>query len=228
MPVIYYTYYEPGSRSVAEVSRLEHDLGRVLLAKGLKELYDAGFAAAEDLTLSSGPDGKPYLTNHPDIHFNITHCSGLVACAFSDSSVGIDAERIGYFPEVLIGRVLADSEKELLMSCSHDEYLRQECFWRLWTLKEAYVKKSGVGVDTDLKAFSFDFDAAVTPGYGIPSPVRCSDNGVSCHQIFMERGHIMSLCTDRASGSSHFDIYENIEPCCREYYNNNSNSDIKR
>jgi 4'-phosphopantetheinyl transferase len=214
MPVIYYTYYEPGSRSVAEVSSLEHDLGRALLVKGLKELYATGYAAGKDMSVSSGPDGKPYLTHHPDIHFNITHCNGLVACAFSDSPVGIDAEHIGYFPEVLIGRALAESEKVILLSCSHDEYLRQECFWRLWTLKEAYVKRSGIGVDTDLKAFSFDFDAAVTPDYGIPSPVNCSDNGVSCHQFFMERGHIISVCTDRTSGSSHFNINEYIEPGC--------------
>lgn len=213
-PAVYLTYYKTGSASVSEISRLEHELGRALLIKGLNDLY--GFAYSDEdaaALISTGPAGKPFLPDHPEIFFNITHSAGLVACAFHSDPVGIDAEPAGYFPEVLIGKALTEGEKNLLLSCSHDESLRQECFWRLWTLKEAYVKMSGIGVDTDLKAFSFAFDPLATPDTGTPAKIDCSDPEVSCFQIIIRSGHVISLCTDPAAESFVFDIIENINLC---------------
>ena len=49
---------------------------------------------------------------------------------------------------------------------------RAEWFFRFWTLKEAFVKRSGIGVDTSLHAFSFDFGPAapeVTQNHGQPA-----------------------------------------------------------
>ena len=212
MPVIYYTYYKADSASVPEITRLEHGLGRALLIKGLNDLYGLKYSADDtDELISAGPSGKPFLPDHPDIFFNITHGSGLVCCAFHSAPVGIDVELPGYFPEVLIGRALAENEKALLLSCSHDDHLRQECFWRLWTLKEAYVKRSGVGVDTDLKAFSFEFDAFKTPDIEETIEIGCSDPEVSCFQVFLKSGHIVSLCTGHAPDSFITDIVEKIE-----------------
>ena len=226
MPAIYYTYYDNASGTVSEISRLEHDLGRALLIKGLNDIYDLNYSAEDaDALISAGPSGKPFLPDHPDIFFNITHASGLVACAFHDSPVGIDVELPGYFPEVLIGRALTESERSLLMSCSHDESLRQECFWRLWTLKEAYVKKSGIGVDSDLRAFSFAFDVFNSPDTGVPLQIRCSDQEVSCFQLFLKSTHIVSVCISPAEDVSIFDIVEKIDLCHEIAEDNNGEHD---
>jgi hypothetical protein len=105
---------------------------------------------------------------------------------------------------VLINRILTDSEKNILISRSGTEPLRQEWFYRFWTLKEAYVKKTGIGVDTDLKAFSFSFDHAFNRDSDQADdlsgfmPVICSDDEVSCFQTMLESGHIISLCTDNS------------------------------
>ena len=48
--------------------RTEHEAGTELLAVGLRELY--GMELNRD-RLSYGQHGKPYLRNHPEIHFNI-------------------------------------------------------------------------------------------------------------------------------------------------------------
>ncbi|MDO5138679.1 MAG: 4'-phosphopantetheinyl transferase superfamily protein, partial [Oscillospiraceae bacterium] len=130
-----------------------------------------------------------------------------------------------YFPEVLISRALTESEKNLLFSCSHDERLRQECFWRLWTLKEAYVKESGIGVDTDLKAFSFTFDPSITPETGTPAEVKCSNPEVSCFQVFLKSGHIVSLCTGHTPESFVVDVVEKIDLCHDIAEDNNSEHD---
>ena len=214
MPHIYYTCYTPVSASIADISQQEHLLGRQLLLRGLNDLlsslssdsqvYPSAPAVLPAIALTA--TGKPYLPDFPNVHFNITHCDGLVACAFDHHEIGLDAERPGYFPEVLIGRALSGKEKHCLITAGSDECLRQECFYRFWTLKEAYVKKSGIGVDTDLKAFSFSPEAVAEASalsrktaetiFRIP----CSDPSVLCYQTRLPCGQILSCCADKTAG----------------------------
>lgn len=192
MPVIYYSYYTPVSRSITAVSAQEHALGRKLLLLGLQDLYRLEPPMEGDVPLlDAGPGGKPVLAGHPDICFNISHCDGLAACAFHDRPIGVDAELPGYFPEILIRRALSEQEKGFLQAAGDTPARRQEWFYRLWTLKEAYVKKSGIGVDTDLTSFSFSFSN--TGDTKDPHAV-CSDPGVSCYQVKLAHGQILSLC----------------------------------
>ena len=214
MPHIYYTCYTPVSASIADISQQEHLLGRQLLLRGLNDLlsslssdsqvYPSAPAVLPAIALTA--TGKPYLPYFPNVHFNITHCDGLVACAFDHHEIGLDAELPGYFPEVLIGRALSGKEKHCLITAGSDECLRQECFYRFWTLKEAYVKKSGIGVDTDLKAFSFSPEAVAEASalsrktaetiFRIP----CSDPSVLCYQTRLPCGQILSCCADKTAG----------------------------
>lgn len=214
MPHIYYTCYTPVSASIADISQQEHLLGRQLLLRGLNDLLSS--LSSDSQVYSSAPavlpaialtaTGKPYLPDFPNVHFNITHCDGLVACAFDHHEIGLDAELPGYFPEVLIGRALSDEEKHCLITAGSDECLRQECFYRFWTLKEAYVKKSGIGVDTDLKAFSFSPEGVAEASalsrktaetiFRIP----CLDPSVLCYQTRLPYGQILSCCADKTAG----------------------------
>ena len=210
MSTLYYSKYKEISDSVREASELEHSLGRTLLLAGLKDIYGLRYNFSDESALISlDNNGKPHLKNHPEIHFNISHCTGLVVCAFDSHPIGVDAELVGYFPEVLIKRALSDSEKEMLRSSEGDENLRLTCFWRLWTLKEAYVKRTATGVDTDLKAFSFDFDPKMVLSEE-PSYVKCSDSTVSCFQMMLKSGHIISVCTERPVDASLLDIIEYV------------------
>ena len=198
MPVIYYNLYKPISSSAGEIDRQESSIGRELLIRGLSDIYGLPYSIEESgPQILFGQNGKPYLPDHPDIFFNITHCRGLVACAFHSAPIGIDAEHTGYFPEVLIKRALSPAEQECIASYSASETLRQECFWRFWTLKEAYFKRSGIGVDTDLKQVSFDLCEIDTASRFFPVP--CSDPDVSCCQMMFESGYIISVCTDTSA-----------------------------
>ena len=67
---------------ISELSRLEHRLGRELLLCGLNKQYGLLMSSAElDEALSATPNGKPYLPDHPEIHFSISHSDGIVCCA---------------------------------------------------------------------------------------------------------------------------------------------------
>lgn len=188
MPVIYYSYYTPVSDSISDISKQEHMLGHYLLVQGLRELYHLSLST-ENLSsvLKTDCNGKPYLSGHPEICFNITHCDGFVACAFHTKAIGIDAEFPGYFPPILVEHALSEDEKSLLQSHNTDLLEQQEWFYRLWTLKEAYVKESGVGVDIDLTSVSFSFSEQ-------SNRFSCSDSSIVCYQTTLCRGHILSLC----------------------------------
>lgn len=175
---------------ISELSRLEHRLGRELLSFGLKELYGLSLSVPElSRALSVTPDGKPYLPGHPEVHFSISHSDGIVCCAFHETEIGVDTEFPHHFSEVLIRRMLTEEEKSLLQREAETESLRQEWFYRLFTLKEAYVKMTGSGLDTDLRAFSFDF--VRENGQLCP---RCSIGNICCFQTVLPEGNLLSLC----------------------------------
>ena len=62
--------------------------------------------AVPDTWITVGPHKKPTLAAYPDIHFNISHCHGLVACAFAPFPVGIDVEPIRPLRDHRLHRVL--------------------------------------------------------------------------------------------------------------------------
>ena len=70
--------------------------------------------AVPDTWITVGPHKKPTLAAYPDIHFNISHCHGLVACAFAPFPVGIDVEHIRPFRDHLLHRVLTPEEQAQL------------------------------------------------------------------------------------------------------------------
>lgn len=91
--------------------------------------------------------GKPYISGHSDIHFNISHCKNGVAVAVADAPVGIDIECIERIDLKVAPRVCNEEEYKMIMN-SKDPKLE---FCKLWTIKEAIVKQSGLGISTNLK-----------------------------------------------------------------------------
>ncbi len=91
--------------------------------------------------------GKPYLAEHPDIHFNISHCEAGAVCAVSDSAVGADIQDMRPFTAETAKRVFSDEEL-LALTASSD---RERMFARLWSRKEATLKMLGSGIAEDLR-----------------------------------------------------------------------------
>lgn len=207
MPLILFSYYKPISDSIPAIVKQEHDLGRRLLIQGLSRFYGKSFTREElEQLLREEENGKPFLKGFPQIHFNITHCTGFAACAFHDQPVGIDAELPGYFAPVLKGAVLSPEEQAALLRTGENQKLLEECFYRYWTLKEAYVKMTGTGVSVPLKDISFSFSpppADPAPENDVPGEISitCTDRTVFCFQQKLAVGHILSLIT-RSGGKT--------------------------
>ena len=120
----------------------------VLLRKALNDL---GFDAVPDLAY--GAHGKPYFPDLPELHFNLSHSGTKVLCAVSDRSIGCDAEKIGSYNEKLVRRFFHPEECTLLLSAP-DASAQTELFYRLWTLKESFLKATGLGLSLPLDSFA--------------------------------------------------------------------------
>lgn len=107
----------------------------------------------EALVVLANKNGKPYIENCP-IHFNISHCENTLIYAFSDKEIGIDIEKIRPISHSVLNRFFSTEEQEFVLgkasneSESEDYYKPQilENFYRIYTLKEAICKKSGIGI----------------------------------------------------------------------------------
>ncbi|WP_122077271.1 4'-phosphopantetheinyl transferase superfamily protein [Pseudophaeobacter sp. EL27] len=73
-------------------------------------LRDAGVHRYD---LCCNPQGKPYLKDHPDLHFNLSHTEGLIAVALcSGRPMGVDVERLADLQtyQELAARVMTPAE----------------------------------------------------------------------------------------------------------------------
>lgn len=112
----------------------EHDCAYRLLALALKQVYGMD----EVPTIEREKGGKPYFPQYPDVCFNLSHSYGAAVCAVHDAPIGVDVERLRGAP-----KRLANGMDDLT-------------FFRLWTAKEASVKREGKGIAALLRDFTPD------------------------------------------------------------------------
>lgn len=95
---------------------------------------------------------KPYIKNC-GINFNITHSDNMVAVIFDTCNVGIDVEKIDDFSENLL-EFMFDEDDLIKYNCDTEN---NEFNTMVWTLKEAYLKQIGCGINNSLKSLKFDY-----------------------------------------------------------------------
>ena len=93
-------------------------------------------------------NGKPRLDSFPDVHFNLSHCDGAVACAVSTSPVGIDVECFDHYDPEVVAATMSDEECALI-AVSQQPAVE---FARLWTIKESLYKLNGENLAHDLRS----------------------------------------------------------------------------
>lgn len=119
----------------------------IMLASLLKETY-----GVEQFSMAVGEHGKPFLADHPDIHFNISHCRNAIAVAVSDRPVGIDVESLRTFSDALLDKTMNPMEKTDILSARSP----QLAFAGYWTRKEAVFKLLGTGITDNLHGILTD------------------------------------------------------------------------
>ena len=94
--------------------------------------------------------GKAYISNHENIHFNLSHSRKIVLCSISDREVGVDVEYIDPKIDLNIAKhYFYNSEYENIMNAKN----KADEFFKYWVLKESYMKYTGLGMNLKLDSF---------------------------------------------------------------------------
>lgn len=127
-----------------------HAKKRLVLADYLK-------CRPEAIAFATGPNGKPYLVDHPDWTFNLSHSGNYFALAVARACrLGIDLE-VGKNRSNLAGLVKkCFAAEEIAYWEALPEPEQIPAFYRFWTRKEAFVKATGRGIALGLNRCAID------------------------------------------------------------------------
>lgn len=140
--------------SLIELDKKErHTHAHKLLRECLKPF---GVDYSESTPIIRGKQGKPSLAEYPEIQYNLSHGDGIAACIVGENECGIDCEKVRPYHANVIKKAFSDAEKALIESV--DESEKDLLFFRLWTLKESYIKAIGIGLSYPLAEAEFLLD----------------------------------------------------------------------
>ncbi|MCM1136850.1 MAG: 4'-phosphopantetheinyl transferase superfamily protein [Clostridium sp.] len=106
--------------------------------------------------LQYGENGKPYLSEYPNIHFNLSHSGDYVCCALSGEPVGVDIQEKLEEKEKVAERFFTSADRVRLSAWEGEQ--RRDLFFRMWSIKESYIKLTGEGMARGLSGFEIDWE----------------------------------------------------------------------
>ena len=146
-----YTDLDVSRRAKADRFRFEKDK-RLSVAAGALLQYALQMENVREPSFDVTSNGKPYLVGEESLHFNLSHSEGMVMCAIAEKEVGCDVEKKAVLNRRLAEYVMTEYELERIYGFERDTE-QQEMFFRLWTLKESYMKATGLGIRLEPKSF---------------------------------------------------------------------------
>ena len=180
--------------------------------KSRKQSMGVGLLLQKVLALYHMKDSQVFIDKHgkPVIHgleFSLSHSGNMVVCVVSEEPVGCDAEEIRKAPKGVAERCFTDGEQAWLSQFSVDEYDRE--FFRLWTMKESYVKMTGEGLRVPFETYEVVVDQCATDCNAGCMQVLRDGKVQACYLSTMElEGHMISICAEELTQVEV--IWENI------------------
>lgn len=179
----------------AEYAKYQSKTAHKMLFSLLNEFY--GVCADESMIIR-GEHGKPYIKGYEDIFFNISHCDRAIAVAFGECQLGIDVECIDRpATQSLAKRICSRDEYECLINSN--DFITD--FYKIWTLKESYIKAIGRGLSFSLKDVNFSI---------VGEKITCNQkNYLFSQHLFKD--FVISVCyniSDNRAMDGGFKLYE--------------------
>jgi len=110
-----------------------------------------------EINFTVNSSGRPVLKypQVPNLFFNMSHSGDWIVGALSfDKQIGIDIEKIRPI-DITIAEDYFSAQELKYMNSRKDSCL--DNFFKIWTLKESYIKAIGKGLYYPLKNFYFEF-----------------------------------------------------------------------
>lgn len=140
----------------SDAARSAFITGRILSRMALSKRYDCD---PSSLKIVLGPNGRPEVDQLSGAHFNISHTRGLTICAVAECPVGVDVEFMD--PNLDLDELgpICMSEPEARALLGKESGARLAYFLNIWTLKEAYLKAIGIGLNQSPNSLVVDFES---------------------------------------------------------------------
>ena len=153
---------------------LEDDKSCAIKEVATDDLID-GYDTDYDFEIEEIGQGKPVYKERTDIHFNISHTANIVVVAIASKPIGIDIDGNRNFSDRMIDKFY--SKKEAAWVYGND-LTKQDRFFSLWTMKEAFSKLLGDGIARTILNVEFLHDTDI---------VECYYNGEKQNVIIEEQ-----------------------------------------
>lgn len=151
--------------------------------------------------------GKPAIANpgYDWLQFNLSHTQGMVACAVARGrAVGVDVENIKRPDDLpaLCQYVLTPREASDVLSKPFPSR-QTERFFTYWTLKEAYIKARGMGLQLPLQQFAFS--CKKSNGWYLSCDPSVEEVGTNWRFGAYRAGtnHCLAYCVQASSEANH-------------------------
>jgi phosphopantetheinyl transferase len=175
---------------------LGHCLARIALARA------AGCGPAS-LRFGKRQHGQPFVIAPQDasgLSFSLSHTAGFVGIAISRYPVGLDVECL--LREIDLVEMAEEilTERELRSLRSLERSAMRERFFQLWTLKESYLKMTGLGFLGDPRSCSFDQEGDRLK----LDPLEGLSTGWRFDSRFFGETHCLALCHSSREQAAQF------------------------
>ncbi|MCK6078825.1 4'-phosphopantetheinyl transferase family protein [Paenibacillus silvae] len=138
------------ARFIHQADAYRSVLGEVLTRVTLSELTGL---PRKELSFSRNAYGKPCLVANPKIAFNVSHSGDWIALISGGTAeLGVDVEKIAPIDLQIAERFFSTKENTYLAAQPAEQQVTT--FYRLWTLKESYIKAIGTGLSLPLDSFA--------------------------------------------------------------------------
>lgn len=155
---IYTSWLSTEEQHNAHTIKQENDYFRYIVGRTALRYISGHYLTTQGQTLhiSTTTHGKPYWSQHPTLHFNISHSGDYITLAFyKEAPVGVDIQKITSRRHTIMRIAqhrFADDEINLLTSLSPAR--QEDEFFTIWARKEAVIKSTGRGIYQNMQDFS--------------------------------------------------------------------------
>lgn len=133
--------------------------------------------------------GKPELSAHIPHFFNLSHGGDFVLFGTASHPIGVDIEKIvPDFLDIAENYFTKKERQQIFASNKLEE--QEKTFFRLWTLKESYMKATGQGFALPLQSFSVELNQK----YPLLAPSHPLYPGFSLAECTAPPGYQASIC----------------------------------
>ena len=197
-------------------------IGQILIKYGLSTFMKRSW---DEINLSRDKNGKPFLlssSNDTKVDFNISHSGDYVIFGVTfGEKIGVDVMEIKIPKSQTLFNFLKtmqdnfDKEEWRQIYSFSDEQNIIQTFFRLWCLKESYLKCLGIGLAFELKRIKFILKTlSFTNDIKIISDSQIYIDGEEKlnyqFQEQLQNHHIFTVCLEKTKREDHFLKFEPV------------------